>query len=146
MDVIPVLRNALEVRIVPGKGRGVFTLAKIPCQQCIEISPVIVFSEDEYAKHGQYTVLNEFTYFWKGKNQALALGLGSLFNHSRNPNVCWIKDEDAQVIRYYTIRDIQSDEELCISYGNHVWFEEVDEHVNSSEPEDDENFLLAIEN
>ncbi|TDL23140.1 hypothetical protein BD410DRAFT_747098 [Rickenella mellea] len=53
---------------------------------------------------------------------ALALGLGSLFNHSDNPNVQFSIDTSTESIRYTTTRRIEADEELCIFYGHKLWF------------------------
>ncbi|OCT54914.1 hypothetical protein CLCR_03210 [Cladophialophora carrionii] len=72
--------------------------------------------------------------------QALALGLGSMFNHStRDQNVGWIRNTETEVIVYTTLRDIKAGEELCISYGSaRLWFPDADAQANASErPEDD---------
>lgn len=58
---------------------------------------------------------------------ALALGLGSMFNHSSTPNVGFQRDIDNGLIRYSTLREIQVGEELCISYGPNLWFPDVEE-------------------
>ena len=56
----------------------------------------------------------------------MALGLGSLFNHSRlRQNVGWKRDIFNTCIVYTAIRDIAAGEELCISYGG-LWFEDAD--------------------
>ncbi|EJC98874.1 uncharacterized protein FOMMEDRAFT_128553 [Fomitiporia mediterranea MF3/22] len=52
---------------------------------------------------------------------ALALGLGSLFNHSDEPNVSFSVDSVNEKIRFTTARDIDLDEELCIFYGHNLW-------------------------
>ena len=45
----------------------------------------------------------------------MALGLGSLFNHSTlNQNVGWERDLVAQCITYRALRDIQAGEELSV--------------------------------
>lgn len=68
------------------------------------------------------------------------LGLGSMFNHSTlQQNVAWKRDVEGQVVVYTALRDIQRGEELCISYGGGLWFEDVDaseaeeEHVGGEE-------------
>jgi uncharacterized protein len=58
--------------------------------------------------------------------QALALGLGSLFNHSRHQNVGFQRDVQRQCIIYTTLREIAAGEELCISYGSHLWFDDTE--------------------
>lgn len=62
----------------------------------------------------------------KVPQQALALGLGSMFNHKRIPNIAWRRDVLTQSIRYFTLREIVEGEELCISYGSKLWFEDAD--------------------
>jgi SET domain-containing protein len=67
--------------------------------------------------------------------QALALGLGSMFNHStRDQNVGWIRNTETDVIIYTALRDIEAGEELCISYGSaRLWFPDADAQANDSE-------------
>ncbi|KIW71404.1 hypothetical protein PV04_03578 [Phialophora macrospora] len=71
----------------------------------------------------------------RSMTQALALGLGSMFNHStRNQNVGWIRNTETDVIVYTALRDIEAGEELCISYGSaRLWFPDADAQVNPSE-------------
>lgn len=54
----------------------------------------------------------------------LALGVGSLFNHSRQPNLDYRIDHDKLVINYFAVRDIKAEEELTIFYGHNLWFED----------------------
>ncbi|CEG65447.1 hypothetical protein CU097_013318 [Rhizopus azygosporus] len=125
----------LELRTHPIRGRGVFTKDFIKRNTLVEISPVLFFDAQEYDTHGKYTILDHYTYVWQG-GYALALGLGSMFNHDNKPNVGFIRDIPNKLIRYVTLRDIEPEEELCISYGNHLWFEtEEDKKEQVSEDE-----------
>jgi uncharacterized protein len=60
--------------------------------------------------------------------QAIALGLGSLFNHStRHQNIGWLRNTETDIIVYTALRDIKKGEELCISYGSaRLWFPDAD--------------------
>lgn len=112
----------------PTAGRGVFASRLIARDVVIEISPVLVFSADEYQAHGQHTLLDSYTFVWEkrsgGSTMALALGLGSLFNHSPQANVSYELDRPSQCIRYRTVRDVAPGEELCICYGaGKMWWE-----------------------
>ena len=67
----------------------------IPRGTVIEISPVLLFEQEEYEKHGagvptsfyilrltsyltgKYTVVDDYTFVWPGNRMALALGLGT---------------------------------------------------------------------
>lgn len=130
-DVIPLRQHklALELRNDPIKGRGVFTKESLERNTLVEISPILLFNAEEYENHGKHTVLDHYTYYWQG-GFALALGLGSMFNHDSKPNVGFIRDIPNKLIRYVTLRPIEAGEELCISYGNHLWFED---NSNSNE-------------
>ncbi|KAG6890802.1 hypothetical protein C0995_003235 [Termitomyces sp. Mi166 len=110
------------IRRSDDKGRGVYASRAISAQTLIEISPVLFFSKEEYAEHGRFTVLDDYTFKWTDGRMALALGLGSLFNHSEQPNVSYVLDTSTESIRYTTVRDIAPDEELCIFYGHSLWF------------------------
>lgn len=50
-----------------------------------------------------------------------------MFNHSRfRQNVVWKRDLEKEVIVYSACQDIAVGEELCISYGDHLWFRDVE--------------------
>ena len=70
-----------------------------------------------------------------------------MFNHSsRNQNVTWTRKVDLQVVEYRTLRDIEAGEELCISYGSHLWFEDADAlSAEEKAPETEEDVLRGIE-
>ncbi|EXJ80570.1 hypothetical protein A1O1_08716 [Capronia coronata CBS 617.96] len=71
--------------------------------------------------------------------QALALGLGSMFNHSLlGQNVGWKRNTETDVIVYTALRDIKAGEELCISYGSaRLWFHDADAQVDTEWGDDD---------
>lgn len=113
-----------------GRGRGVYATTSIPGETLIEISPVLLFPPAEYALHGSKTQLDGYTFVWKRTSDgaavmALALGLGSLFNHHPgSPNVKWMLDHATHSIRYTTTRRVEAGEELTISYGTgRMWWE-----------------------
>ncbi|KAI5896661.1 cytidine deaminase-like protein [Schizophyllum commune H4-8] len=114
------------IKYSPGKGRGVYAAREILSRTLLEISPVLLFDRKEYAEHGRHTLLDHYTFVWKDGRMALALGLGSLFNHSSAPNVSYTLDPTTESIRYTTTRHILPGEELCIFYGHKLWFAEVD--------------------
>ncbi|ORX66545.1 hypothetical protein DL89DRAFT_270083 [Linderina pennispora] len=124
----------LELRTHEKRGRG---------GTLVHISPVLLFDHSEYNAHGQYTKLDDYTYKWPG-GFALALGLGSMFNHEPfgHENIGFMRDVERGVIRYTALRDIAADEELCICYGSHVWFE-VETRNAEAEVEETETDLLA---
>ena len=77
--------------------------------------------------------------------QAVALGLGSLFNHSSlQQNLGWSRDLTGQCIVYKALRDIRAGEELCINYGK-LWFVDADEEQRQQQDHDNDDFLSSIE-
>ena len=63
-----------------------------------------------------------------------------MFNHSATPNLNHIRDYETDSIKYVTTREIQAGEELCIFYGDKLWFEESGSTGNSnSQPQDSED-------
>jgi len=69
--------------------------------------------------------------------QAIVFGLGSMFNHSRlAQNVAWTRDLEREVVVYTAIRNIPVGEELCISYGAKLWFEDADDERNFEHDDD----------
>ncbi|KAF8908943.1 hypothetical protein CPB84DRAFT_1843297 [Gymnopilus junonius] len=119
------------IKCSSGKGRGVYASHSIPRNTLIEISPVLLFSKNEYEEHGKHTVLDHYTFKWTEGRMALALGLGSLFNHSESPNVSFSLDTKNDSIRYTTSRHIMPGEELCIFYGFELWFSPTDRNSSA---------------
>lgn len=47
-----------------------------------------------------------------------------MFNHSRTPNINYIRDYNTNSIRYTTSREVGAGEELCTFYGTKLWFKD----------------------
>lgn len=60
----------------------------------------------------------------------VALGFGSIYNHTDNPNAMYKEHEKELTIDFIALRDIQKDEEITVNYvqGNNnknpLWFSE----------------------
>jgi len=121
---------ALEVKESPGKGRGVFASVPIPAQCCIERSPVIVIPEEQIV-HIRRTELGNYYFRW-GKDAAIALGLGSLFNHSYRPNAVFYPNLKEGVVEFYSLHPISQGEEITVNYNgdpadqSRLWFNTID--------------------
>ena len=66
----------------------------------------------------------------------LALGVGSLFNHSRQPSLDYRIDHNSLIIQYFAARNVTPGEELTIYYGDKLWFEDTSSGSNTSQSND----------
>ena len=78
--------NAIEVKRVKGKGRGVFARRLIRQGEVIERVPMLVLTAEEFEDRLAGTSLANYCFAWSRGTMALALGYGSLYNHSFRPN------------------------------------------------------------
>lgn len=111
-------------------GRGVFTGALINAGSIIEICPILYLPEEDI-KSLQGTIINDYYFEW-GKDLeagALALGYGSIYNHSFEPNANYEVDMTANLLYIHALRKIVSGEEITINYNGDpkdntpLWFE-----------------------
>jgi SET domain-containing protein len=110
-------------------GRGVFTSREIPKGTTIENAPIIRLNLDDMEAIHE-THLHDYYFLWGGHGCAIALGYGSLYNHSRNPNTEYEMDFEDEDIRFYAKKDIPAGSELLINYTDDedertkLWFDE----------------------
>lgn len=117
---------------VKGKGRGVFCATDIEIKDVIETCPVIILSQKDL-KVIHETKLHDYYFLWVNESEecAIALGYGSLYNHSNKPNACFIMDFENQSVDFICKRKIPAGEEILIDYHEGVksrtdlWFKEV---------------------
>ena len=116
----------LFIIVDPIKGRCVHSSGDIVEGDLIEVSPVIVFPEQDLNKIHN-THLHDYYFLWGEKRDqgAIALGYGSLYNHSESPNASFEIDLSGEEIRFYCIKDISPGEEITISYVDSDFREDV---------------------
>ena len=77
---------------------------------------MLVISGKEIQIDGLPTTLYHYCFEWGKDTVALALGYGSIYNHSYAPNARY--DDIAQRTKIYSaIQDIQPGEEITINYN-----------------------------
>lgn len=81
----------IEIKQSSIHGEGVFAVASFEQGEVIEQSPVIVLPKTQ-AVWLDKTELYNYYFEWGEHEIALALGIGSLFNHSYQPNAAYSKD------------------------------------------------------
>ena len=116
------------VKTIRKNYRGVFASENIKKGETVEICPVIVVPK-KHEKMIDKTHLLNYYYLWGPQNQpAIALGYGSLYNHSFSPNIEYEEKVKKKVLVFKALRNIKKGEELKSNYnGDHdskdeVWF------------------------
>lgn len=115
----------VKVRSVPKMGRGVFALKDFRKGALIEVCHVILIP----AVPGKMSVTKEYCFPWKKGQVAIALGCGSLYNHSYDANA-YVETEKPELrLRFVAHRAIKKGEQVFINYGGEpdsqekVWFD-----------------------
>ena len=77
------------------------------------------------------SVLHDYYFVWGADHNqaAIALGFGSLYNHSDTPNVAFLPDYDHLTIDFISLRPLRAGEELLVDYRGEgpqraeLWFD-----------------------
>ena len=125
-----MLKSYLFIAHTEKMGRGVFTKKEIPANSIIEVTPVIVMSNDD-RKLVDQTLLHDYIFEWGEKEDrcCMALGLVPIYNHSYSSNCEYYMDFDSNTILIKTVKPIAKGEELTINYNGDcndatkIWFE-----------------------
>lgn len=108
-----------------GAGRGVFAKREIVSGEEIERCPMLIV--DGERAEALSLGANGYVFGWGSDSTALALGYGSLYNHSYLPNAETLETPDELVIT--ALRAIGAGEEIFINYmgtaQEGVWFDDV---------------------
>ncbi len=100
----------LEIRNIPGKGRGIFAKKTLKIDIILETAPVIVMNHED-RKLLDRTLLHDYIFEWQPDGTqmcCMALGWIPLFNHSYNSNCEYFMNYDDQTMFIQTIRDISA--------------------------------------
>lgn len=121
----------VEKSDIPFAGRGVFAKVEIAKGEIIERCPIIEISQNDISFTRSH-LATYFFYFGKQKERAaLALGFGSIYNHSKKPNAKFkIKPAD-MIIEFVALKNVKIGAEITFDYygsdkvrKNPLWFEE----------------------
>ena len=124
-----MINQNLYIDFVEKKGKGVFTNSLLEKDLIIEISPVIVMSNEDRV-HLDKTLLHDYIFEWGDQiNQCcMALGYIPMYNHSYSSNCEYFMNFDEDTIFIKTVRNIEAGEELTINYNGDwndektIWF------------------------
>lgn len=115
----------MKVKDTKFKGRGVFSDFEFGKNQIVCRCNVIVLGNKD-TKVARDTLLTTYLFDWPSPHEtldddwtssAIALGVGSLFNHSDEPNLKWEIRRDKLEIVFKTLRPIKKGEEFLFDYA-----------------------------
>lgn len=123
-------RAGIAVRDAGPRGRGVFATRDFEEGETIEDCPVIEVPEAELPALAS-TILSSYFFQWGGTGDegAVALGYGSLYNHTNEPNAMYVRKRELKLLSFVALRPIAAGEEITVSYHGgfgqrtKVWFE-----------------------
>ncbi|MEZ4669909.1 MAG: SET domain-containing protein [Anaerolineae bacterium] len=107
----------VEVGTSPTLGiRGLLATRDIAAGELVERCPMVlipVTQEDAL----EATVLANYYFLWTDEDYAMALGYGSLMNHSYNANMVFERDFENSTMIFRAAKAIKRGEELTINYN-----------------------------
>lgn len=98
-------------------GRGVFAGRPFHRGEVIETCPVIPVAKPDVAKLVE-TILDKYLFLWDEEQGTccIALGFGSLYNHSSKPNATAVRLLNRNEIEFVALRDIEEGEQILTDY------------------------------
>jgi len=116
--LVPSNKIYMSSSLIEGAGRGVFACVDIFCGEIIEECPVVDLSQDDFSSLKETLLVNYYFLWGETYDQvSVALGFGSLYNHSYSPNAQYIKRFDKQLIEFVALRDIKKNDEILVNYN-----------------------------
>jgi SET domain-containing protein len=111
--------SKIEIKESPGKGYGVFAIDVIEAGEIIEECHLVSLP---ISKGEASDILINYRYCWPctedWQEQVVALGYGSIYNHSDDNNAFWQDHPSAKAFQFIANRRILPGEEICIYYGD----------------------------
>ncbi|MGW0605888.1 SET domain-containing protein [Streptomyces sp. NPDC002640] len=115
----------LEIRPSATHGRGVYATRPFAQGDVVECCPVLVVPAAQRALLDR-TSLYDYYFHWQDGAAALALGYGSLYNHSSEPLARYRKNFDADTIHIVAVQAVLPGSEITVDYTdggtNPLWF------------------------
>jgi SET domain-containing protein len=111
--------DLVEIRDAGVMGRGVFAVSRVPAGTLLFSDPVMLVPED-LCPPGSF--LDAIVFRWSAVVGgtpglcAIALGVGTVLNHSDSPNVVASFGRDPDRVDFHALRDIEAGEQLTHDY------------------------------
>lgn len=97
-------------------GQGVFANKDFKKGETIEIVPLLLLPMQDF-EHIKKTKLYYYFFEYTNSHFAIALGHGSLYNHSYTPNARYLYNFKNKQFKIKAIKDIKEGEEIFINYN-----------------------------
>jgi SET domain-containing protein len=121
------------VRETKNTGLGVFATKDYRAGDIIETCQLILINPEDRAIIDKTSLFNYYFSWGKAKDMAaIALGNGSLYNHSYSPNAKYIKDFKERAVVFMAHTDIKIGDEIRVNYNGDsldlrpLWFDVID--------------------
>lgn len=121
--------SKIEIRKSPLKGHGIFAKEEINKGELLEEAKLLKLSWR--TKIIQDTILTNYAWVnsscacnqckMDGFEQYIALGYGSIYNHSKHQNTIINLNFESEIMQIYSSRIIKKDEEVFVNYGHQYW-------------------------
>lgn len=99
-----------------GGGRCICANQSFKPKNKIEICPLLILPKEQF-KYIKKTNLYYYYFEYTKKRVAIALGYGSLYNHSYSPNARYIFDYKNNNLEIIAIKNIKKGEEILFNYN-----------------------------
>ena len=115
----------------PVHGWGVFAKEDIFEGEVFEECPILTLPIEK----GEVTpLLIDYRFNWpqgtEWKEQVIALGYGSFYNHSETANAFWISNIENRTFKFISNREIKKGEEIFVWYGDVNYWNDGRTHTN----------------
>jgi uncharacterized protein len=127
--------NTIYVAISSIHGRGVFAKKHLKIGAIIEECPIIKMKLQEMTVRKQM-LLNYYAFMIDEQNEytGIALGYGSLYNHSDNSNATYYFNKEKELMIFEAIQPIAKNQEITINYlGTNPDGKSIENWVNKPE-------------
>ena len=111
-------------------GRGVYAGRDIKKDEIIEKCPVIEVPKHDVSNLRESIFVTYFFYFGKNKDRlVIALGFGSIYNHSYEANARYKISRTEKTLDFVALKNIKKDDEITVNYNPNpkdkspLWFE-----------------------
>ena len=115
-------KNKLDLIMAPSTlknaGNGMFALRNFSVGVTVEICPYLTGTLDEFKGEIIDYYIQHHT---KENSVILPLGYCAMYNHSPNPNLELVQNNDEDNLKAIVIRNIRKGDELFITYGDEWW-------------------------